>query len=151
MIIRPAKRSDIPGLILLADKFHTEDPAFSATPFDPSIVLASFEDYLRNENCCVFIAEQNELLLGFFMGHLFRSKWGAFREATEEYVYVVPEMRGGGAGDLLIQAYVGWSREKGALIVGCNVRSQINANAAAALLGRNGFVPFGTHWVYRGG
>lgn len=150
MQVRPAKRSDIPSLILLADSFHAEDPAFSATPFDPSIVLSSLDDYLRNENCCLFVTEQNEQLNGFFMGHTFRSKWGAFREATEEHLYVVPEMRRLGAGDMLLQSYIGWAKEKGALIIGCSVRSQINASAVSILLDRNGFVPFGTHWVYRG-
>ncbi|NPU91384.1 MAG: GNAT family N-acetyltransferase [Gammaproteobacteria bacterium] len=150
MQVRPAKRSDLPSLILLADQFHSEDPAFSSTPFDASIVLASFDDYLKNENCCLFVTEQHGQLTGFFMGHVSRSAWGQFREAGEDFFYVTPDSRGTGAGDLLVQSYVEWAKEKGALITGTAIRSQINANAVSLLLDRNGFVPMGTLWVYRG-
>lgn len=151
MQVRQAKRSDLPGLLLLAEQFHGEDPAFSNLPFDAAVTMGTFGEYLRKQFCCLLVVESNENLAGFFMGHVSRAQWGTFREAFEDFFYVLPAHRAEGAGRMLLDAYVEWARNMGATVVGSGLRSRINEDAAAQLLESAGFAQIGTLWVHRGG
>lgn len=150
MNIRPAKHCDIPSLILLAEQFHAEDPAFSNIPIDSVIVEKTLADSVAAPNFCLLVAEAEAHICGFFLGHVSDSMWGPFSESFEDFFYVEPEYRSQAAGAQLLAAYVEWADGRGALIKGAGVRSQISEDAAFALLASAGFVPFGTLWIYRG-
>lgn len=150
MQVRRANRSDLPSLLLLAEQFHSEDPAFKNLPFDATVTMGTFGDYLGKPFCCLLVAEEKGRITGFFMGHVSRAAWGAFRESFEDFFYVMPQHRAGGAGRKLLDAYVAWARDMGATIVGSGIRSRINEDAAAGLLESAGFARIGTLWVHRG-
>lgn len=144
MLVRSLVRNDIPALIALAETFLNEDPAFSIFPFDPTIMQLTFLRYLDDEHICVFVAEIDGKLVGFFIGAVSGLEYSATCVASDRYFYVLPEYRGSGAGDGLLDAFERWADSHNVVTKTCQVRSQINVDAAVSYLGRNGYKPFGT-------
>lgn len=142
--VRPARTDDLPGLVASSTGLFAED----AGTRDPS-VDADWPREHAAESFSVALADPARLVLavecaGAVVGHLTGSlaeptAMRPVRAATLLSVYVRPAHRSSGAGARLVEAFVRWAAERGA------VHAEVSAYAvnsdAIRFYERAGFAP----------
>jgi GNAT superfamily N-acetyltransferase len=88
----------------------------------------------------VRIAEDsNGKVLGFFVGQVYARWFTRDISATDEMVFVSPQARGRGVGKAMLQAFISWAREKGAVKFFLGDTLGISLEASKALYISAGF------------
>src|SRR5690606_25488049 len=122
IVIRRATRRDLPalgrlGAMLLRTHYAFDRQRFMAPGTDPEGGYAWFlGTQLRDEDVVVFVAERSGEVVGYAYAGLEPQSWKELREAAGfvHDVAVEPAARRHGVAELLMQAAVGWLRERGA-------------------------------------
>jgi ribosomal protein S18 acetylase RimI-like enzyme len=143
--VRPATPADLPALgrlgALLLRVHHGFDPQrFMAPGASPERGYARFlGSQLKRDDVAVFVAEREGEVVGYVYAGLEPASWKELRDAAGfiHDVAVDPGGRREGVGTALVEAAIGWLRERGAPRV---VLWTAEPNAASqALFARLGF------------
>jgi GNAT superfamily N-acetyltransferase len=142
MEIRIATKADVETVAELNRLLFRED-AGSRDPFI-DIEAASgeatsyFEEFISGESTTVFLAEKGKTTVGYLGGRYSAlSRLRPMSTAELEGMYVRESFRGQQAGSLLIEAFFGWAKKKGA--GRARVSAYFNNESARRLYERFGF------------
>lgn len=111
--IRPATVTDLFAVSQQVAAFSEE---FGGVyQYDQQQFLLSWVDWLRQPTHAMFVAFDGKRFVGALGGEITTHPYQPTSLMGREYFwYVTPEARGGGAGKLLLDAFTGWLKERGA-------------------------------------
>ncbi len=112
-IIRPAVRSDCPGILAIYnDAVLTTTATYDYEPRSLEYREAWFDDHART-NFPIFVAEDSAgRIVGWSALNRYHDRMG-FRFTTENSVYVAADQRGRGLGGLLLDPLIPAAKERG--------------------------------------
>ncbi len=111
-MIRAATFQDIPVAVALAEAMHGET-SYRSQRFDWPTVVELFHQLIIIPEGCLFVAEQDDELVGFLAGGIGKNYFGPDLFAFEYGVYLKPGYRRGMAGARLAQTFLDWADSKG--------------------------------------
>ena len=123
--IRPAKESDLPAILKIYNEIILNTTAvYDYKPHTLEMRKAWFEAK-RREGWPVFVALEENNLLGFSSIGPFRA-WAAYRYSVENSVYVTANKRGQGLGKLLLSPLIDAARslDMHAILAGIDSQNQ---------------------------
>lgn len=109
MIIRRAEKKDCPRLLELVNELAVYEKA----PQEVTVTLAHFEEsgFGSNPVWWAFVAEEDNVVLGFALYYIRYSTWKGQRMYLED-ILVTEEARGKGIGQLLMDRLIIEAKEK---------------------------------------
>lgn len=109
MIIRRAEKKDCPRLLELV----TELAVYEKAPLEVTVTLEHFEEsgFGSNPVWWAFVAEENNIVLGFALYYIRYSTWKGQRMYLED-ILVTEDARGKGIGKLLMDQLIVEAKEK---------------------------------------
>lgn len=109
MIIRRAEKKDCPRLLELV----TELAVYEKAPQEVTVTLEHFEEsgFGSNPVWWAFVAEENNIVLGFALYYIRYSTWKGQRMYLED-ILVTEDARGKGIGKLLMDQLIVEAKEK---------------------------------------
>lgn len=109
MIIRRAEKKDCPRLLELV----TELAVYEKAPLEVTVTLEHFEEsgFGNNPVWWAFVAEENNIVLGFALYYIRYSTWKGQRMYLED-ILVTEDARGKGIGKLLMDQLIVEAKEK---------------------------------------
>lgn len=138
MVIRPARRSDLPAIVHL---YASDDVHGSSEPAGGDLAAgyaAAFEEMVGDRNNRVYVAEHQGSVLGTCQLTFIRQlSYGGCLVAQVESVYVDSAHRSQGVGRRLLQHMIELARERGALRV--QLTSNLKRERAHRFYERLGF------------
>src|SRR3990172_4990705 len=111
--VRRATENDVPFLLAMAPVMHAESPRFRSLDYSEEKVFHLFHWLISSGEGGLLVAEMEGKIvgmLGFVVGEFF---FGRDRYASDLFVYVTPESRGGSAFLRLVKAFEAWANEFG--------------------------------------
>ncbi len=99
--IRPARESDLPGILEIYNEIILNTTAVYDYLPHTMEMRKSWWEAKQKDNFPVFVATEKNRLLGFSSIGPFRA-WAAYKYSVENSVYVASDMRGRGIGKMLI-------------------------------------------------
>src|SRR5262245_16398581 len=128
MIIRPATRTDLPGIL----EIYNDAVLHTTATYDYEIRtlehrVAWFEDHQKN-NYPVFVAEnEGSRIVGWSALNRYHDRPG-YRFTSENSVYVATDQRGKGLGKLLLAPLIDAARERGiqAIIAAIDAENEVS-------------------------
>jgi predicted N-acetyltransferase YhbS len=113
MTIRPATADDVPSVVRLAESFVAHTEYASHITLDPGHVAHLAESLIADSDGVVFVAEQQDAIVGMLALKAFTHPMSGQRIATEFVWWVEPAHRGS-AGVRLLRMAEAWARDVGA-------------------------------------
>jgi GNAT superfamily N-acetyltransferase len=151
MVIRPARASDLTGLVALAGRLHRES-AYRELDYREEKVAGYVALVLDcPARYCLHVAEHDERLVGFLAGYLEAYVFGHETVAHDTAFFVEPAQRGSFTAKRLIGAFVEWAHAHGAREVCLGVSSGIAPERVGRFYERLGFHPAGAIYKQRVG
>ena len=114
---------------MLTDLIQDERKKYDNNINENYVVKNFYEQFLENENMCIFVAKENQIILGYVYG--FIQDNGILLNKTIaqlDALFVKEEYRGNGIAKSLILELNNWAKEKGVTYVELSVCKD-NANA----------------------
>ena len=114
---------------MLTDLIQDERKKYDNNINENYVVKNFYEQFLENENMCIFVAKENQIILGYVYG--FIQDNGILLNKTIaqlDALFVKEEYRGNGIAKSLILEFNNWAKEKGVTYVELSVCKD-NANA----------------------
>jgi GNAT superfamily N-acetyltransferase len=112
MSIREATVDDVPRLVEMGQRFRAESPYATRLTENPAQMRALVTQLLETESGIVFVEEQDDQIVGMFLGFLFLHPISGDLIGSEVVWWVEPEFRGRGL--RLMRRGEAWAREHGA-------------------------------------
>lgn len=139
MKIREMSLGDVHHSLSLAADMHQES-WFREFDFDVKKALSIWDRKVAQpDRWCLFVAEDDDKIIGVFAGCAFEHFFGNDLVATDLILYVDPSHRGGSAAPRLIKTYEQWARQIGAKDIQIGVSTGVNAERTARLFEKLGF------------
>lgn len=110
--VRPATEDDIPPVVAMCGRFLRESEFGKWVSFEPEALVGLMGLALKIG--CVFVAEENDLPVGFIAGVALPHPFSGVTFAEELAWWVDPEHRRSGLGPLLLAEFEAWAKAKGA-------------------------------------
>lgn len=129
-MIRCASPSDIPGLLALGRKMHAES-WYAYLPYDEQKITAALERVMSDGFLAVY--EVDGVLSGGMAGILCEFWFGHEQMAADLSLFIEPGRRGGIAAARLVQAFIAWARDAGALEVSLAVSTGVRMQETGEL------------------
>lgn len=121
MIRREMRMTDIPTIVLMGEQMAQESPVYREYTYSPEDTAGIMINAVKQRTDLPRIAwvfEEDEELVGFFVGQISRVPGFDARIARDMALYLTPEARGGGIVIRLLKKLVSdfkqWGREHGA-------------------------------------
>ena len=83
-------------------------------PYERDVIRERLRDYLDADDAAVWVAERNKAIVGFMLATIILFDWRAGCCTLARMRYAVGGDCGAGSLDLLAQAFLAWSRDRGA-------------------------------------
>lgn len=141
--IEVMEEADIPLVAAMGADMHAAS-SFAHTQYSEADTSGFLEAVLALDEMDTFIALSEGALVGFIICSVVKSFYGPDLQAHELAMYVAPEYRQKGVAPLLVQAYVSWAREKGAVRVSAGNSAGTEDRAYTRLFGKEGFCVAGS-------
>jgi GNAT superfamily N-acetyltransferase len=118
---------------------------------DPRAVSAMTATYTTEPDKVIFIAEQDDEVVGIFWGEWKFYPFTYIKTAFECYFSVHTDHRGRGIGQKLVREFELWAIEKGCKIISCDVNnfSSGGSDKAKDRLRKDGYLDFGSQFMKR--
>lgn len=111
-MIRDIEYRDIETLIDLGEKMHNEGH-FKNTEYNRDKLRELAYSLINDADKCCFVAERNNVIIGFFMGGAYFHYFGNTMTCCDFLTYVDKDYRGGSTGAKLIAKYIKWALDLG--------------------------------------
>ena len=108
--IRNATEKDIQPMLDIYNEIIENTTAVFQYDLQTFEIRKEWFNQKQRENFPVFIAEENDVILGFSTFGQFRN-WQAYKYSVENSVYVKADQRGKGIGKLLLQPLIDTAKE----------------------------------------
>lgn len=138
MLVRLAVDSDVEAYIGLA-RLAVAESVRGRVGFKAAKVRETFDAYLTAATPTIFVVEQDRELIGFLNATINGYPFADGLFTAQEVLFVRPDKRGTRAAVLLVQAFVSWSDQLGALESTGGNDNGLLSEQTAKLLGRFGF------------
>ncbi|SDF07886.1 Ribosomal protein S18 acetylase RimI [Mucilaginibacter pineti] len=116
MLIRQATLNDIPTLLQFEQGVISAERPFDSTLIDSAIKYYDLEEFITSPDIEFLVAEVDDILAGCGYARIMESPKPYFKYATYAYLgfmYVLPQYRGRGVNQLIVEALKQWSRKQG--------------------------------------
>lgn len=139
MKVREMSQGDVYRALSLAAAMHQES-WFRHFDFDVNKALSIWDRKVAQPNrWCLFVAEDQDKLVGVFAGCAFEHFFGTDLVASDLILYVDPEHRGSSAAPRLIKAYEQWARGVGVKEIQLGVSTGVQPERTLRLFEKLGF------------
>lgn len=135
--IRKAVDADRDNLLVLIALMHAESPRFNVHAFSLDKALKLTEHMIAH--CGVFVAMDNEEMVGFFAGVINEHFLSFDKFAADIGVYVRPWQRGSSAFVRLVRAFESWAKEQGATELCLGVSTEVSTESTVRMYERLGY------------
>lgn len=138
---------DLADVMLVGSEMHQESPAYRDLPFDVVQVGAWAAMHIRRSDMAAWgVWTPAGQLAGGMFASLTETFFGPSQLAMDDGLYVRPEFRGTPAASLLIDRFLSWAKEKGAVRANVAVSAGIdNERAIQFLVKKHKFDVFSYH------
>lgn len=114
LVIREAVLDDLPVLLEFEQEIIAVERPFDPTIRDGHVNYYDLREYIEADYACVYVAEYDNSLVS--SGYALRKKARSYLDHDEYahlgFMYTVPDYRGLGINQLIIQALQGWAKQK---------------------------------------
>jgi len=125
--VRNAREKDLPQLLEIYNDIIARTTAvFEYRPHNLDMRRSWYESKIK-DGYPVFVAEENEKILGFSSFGPFRA-WPAYKYSVENSVYVASDQRGKGIGKLLIPPLIKAAMEKNMHVIVASIEATNKAS-----------------------
>lgn len=139
MKIREITQGDVQTVLELAKDMHKES-WFAAYDFDEAKAASIWErKQLFPNDWCLLLAEDNDQIIGVFVGFIVEHFFGRDRLSSDLILYVDPAHRGGTAAMRLVKAYEEWARNAGVKEIQLGIATNVHVDRTARLFEKLGF------------
>lgn len=143
MRVRVAKLPDVPAMVALGQEFINEAPNYQDRPYVTEKAAEHFA-YLICGGGVIFLVEQDDQIVGGFVGRIGGDWFNNTKIAFDDVMYVKPEYRRTRAAYVLIQSFIGWAVGMGADRIQCGTTTGVESRACIRLYEHFGFTQYGT-------
>lgn len=134
MIIRPYIPADLLSVESLVADMLAESPKLKDIKLRPGLIeKIEMGVRFRPSDYCCFVAENNNELVGLYVGYISSDFLTGIREAYDIIAYVTPEWRSHGTGRDLLNHFLLWAEDNGARKAWGGVSSLTNPHVSSAL------------------
>jgi len=138
-MIRPVEYKDVEACISLGFLMHQESH-YQFLDYDALKIAELIERSQTNpESVCIFVAEKNEEIIGFFVGLKAEYWFGRDTMTCDLVLYVKPEHRGCSAAPRLVKAYEKWASKLGVKEINIGTSTDVNSERTIGLYKRLGY------------
>jgi len=118
-MIRYATEEDIPRLLDLGEEFaSTLERLPKGTSFSREDVEKVVRHLINSDGSCILVYEKDDIIIGILGGELLPLYFcPQAKNAMEHFFFVTEKARSEGAGDKLMEAFIYWGKEMGAVSV----------------------------------
>lgn len=143
MRVRVAKLPDVPAMVALGQEFIKEAPNYQDRPYVADKAAEHFAHLICGGGV-IFLVEQDEQIVGGFVGRIGGDWFNNTKIAFDDVMYVKPEYRRTRAAYVLIQSFIGWAAAMGVDRIQCGTTTGVEARACIRLYEHFGFTQYGT-------
>lgn len=140
--VRPATEADIPMLVRLGARMHSESPRYAPLDYSPEKVAKVMASAIEQGGA--HVAESDGKIIGGIAGFVVEHWFGHDRMASDYAFYIAPEARGGRAALLLVRAFEEWAVSMGVKSILPGVTTELDAPGVAAFYNRLGYRTYGS-------
>jgi GNAT superfamily N-acetyltransferase len=142
-MLRAATIDDLPALVELGAVMHAESPRYARLRFDAGRLAQTLTGLLSTPDGFLWVAEREGEIVGGLAAVVVQHWCSADRVAADLALFMTPDARGTLAPARLVNRYVAWARERGAVHVQFGVSTGVHPEQTAQLLERLGFARCG--------
>lgn len=125
--VREATQSDVADIVLLGKALH-KNSSYACKAFSDDKASSMVSMMIDSESDCALVAEDEQEVIGYFLGGL-NYEWFSDELLAFDYsVYVSPLKRNGWTAIKLFDLFERWAKEKGATFINIGVTTAINEN-----------------------
>lgn len=132
--VRIAVDLDIINLLNVAKTYVEEASRWQQLSFNPSRAVKYASIAIEDSNQQIFICTHKGVIIGFMWGIISGQIWTDDPIAKDLFLYVLPEYRSEGIGELLIKEFEKWIKACGVEIIHTGANSGILADGPASSL-----------------
>lgn len=137
--VRRATPADIPAIVAMGARMHTESPRYARYPYQPERIRQAVGLMLASPACLVLIAERDGRPAGFFGGMLSEHPFSGHFYAGDAAVYVAPEHRGTSILPRILREFERWADDVGAEEITLGITTEVQMERTARLYARLGY------------
>jgi GNAT superfamily N-acetyltransferase len=141
-MLRSATLLDMPRLLELARAMHAES-RFSRLALNEEKTESLLAYLVQDSSGFVMVGEVDGLVVGAFAGSCQPHFFSDELVACDLALFVEPGRRGGVLAARLVQAFVGWAKFKGAVLIQAGISTGVNVEASTRLFHACGFRDIG--------
>ncbi|UYZ82825.1 GNAT family N-acetyltransferase [Entomomonas sp. E2T0] len=123
--VREATLADVETIVELGKQLQ-QSSAYAAKSFSEAKANSVVAMMVDSESDNALVAEEDEQIIGFFLGGLTYEWFSDDLLGFDYSVYVVPEKRNGRAAIKLFKAFEAWAKAKGAVGMQAGITTNIN-------------------------
>lgn len=138
-MIRPATLADIPAIVELGRKMHSESPIFRRLAYSPTKVATLCEQLIEFEEGFAWVGGTDQTLYGGMLGHIGPPWMSDEPVANELALFVEKTARGALLASRLLRVFVSWSKIEGARLVIVGASTGVEPERTAQFYERFGF------------
>ena len=136
--IRQANMLDLMAMAAIAEGYSEEAPQMKVHPVDIPMLMQSYANTILSPDGYLAVLEVDGKIVGGMWGILTTMPWSVTKVAQDIVLFVKKEFRG--IGNLLIDDWVQWAAQMGAVEVILSTASGIKPESFGRLMTRKGFV-----------
>lgn len=123
--VRAANLADVAIIVQLGRQLHANS-AYADKGFSDAKAKSVVAMMVDSETDCALVAEDNQQIIGFFLGGV-NYEWFSDDLLGFDYsVYVIPEKRNGRTAIKLFKTFEAWAKSKGAVRIHVGITTNIN-------------------------
>ncbi|WP_428545945.1 GNAT family N-acetyltransferase [Profundibacter sp.] len=147
MNIKEAGLEDCQGALAVAREFHSESN-FRDVPFSDEKVLSLFDFAIKSPNHLFLIFEQDNEVIGGFIGYLDYFYFSDAVVASDLALFVLKEKRGKVPMRKVLNIYRVWASRRGAMRINIALSTGINTDRVERLFELLGFEKSGANFAF---
>lgn len=139
-LIRLATSNDVPALLVLARRMYEESQFTAWCGFSEDSVTRHIDRLFKDADSTFLVDERDGRIAGFITGHV-RPVFFDHNtiQGIEDNWYVAPAYRRTSSGIRLLQVFLGWAKQSGAVSMLLSDRAFIESRNVARIMEKFGF------------
>ena len=142
--VRRATPEDSIIIAAMGEYAMHESPHYRKFEYNSSKAMDALIDKIESDTCLVLTIEDNDQVVGFFIGHEYTLFYRNTKCATDDIFYIMPAWRGGKIAKDVLAEYDNWCRERDVEYAHLGTTMGIDDNNVIGLYKGLGFEQIGT-------